>query len=180
MPNVTARMDLPQSLDRDEHVDLHGRNVEPWIRALVLLILLGVIAAGLANVFGQRVGEDTVRAEAADVTLEAPSAARGGLIYQVRIRIDAHRELAEPTLVFDPGWYDGLTINTFQPEPVEWLHRDGRNAMVYGPVPSGEKLVVRLHYQVNPTAVGRRTQTLVLEDGGERLALIRHDLTLYP
>jgi hypothetical protein len=173
-------MKLPQSLDRDRHVDLHGRNLEPWIRTAVLLIFVGISAAGLANVFGQRTGATTVESSAARMTLEAPGAARGGLMYQARFQIEARRDLEKPMLVFDPGWFEGFTINTFEPDPVEWEHRNGRNVMLFGRVPAGEKLVFRLQFQVNPTAVGGRHQGVALEDGGEPLLRLVHRMRLFP
>jgi hypothetical protein len=171
---------LPENLDRRANVDLHRRNLEPWIRRGVLLVLAAISAAGLANLFGQEPRTATVGGDAADVTLEAPSAVRGGLIYQVTVHVAAHRTLAEPALVFDPGWFEGFTVNTFEPEPVEWRHRNERSVLVYGPVQAGEELVVRLQYQVNPTALGGRTQNLELADEGETLVRVEHDATIYP
>jgi hypothetical protein len=51
---------------------------------------------------------------------------------------------------------------------------------VYGPVEAGNELVVRLQYQVNPTALGRRAQDLELADEGETLVRVEHDATIYP
>jgi hypothetical protein len=95
-------------------------------------------------------------------------------------RVDARQDLTEPTLVLDPGWVEGFTINSYQPDPVEWQHRDGRNVLVYGPIPAGGHLVARLQYQVNTTAVGPRTQNVVLEDAGEELLRLEHDAFVYP
>jgi hypothetical protein len=172
--------DLPETLDRPGAVDLHGRSLEPRVRVAILLLFAGFCAAGLVNVFGQKTSETRVTAPAADLELEAPRAARGGLIYEVQIRIRAHRDLGEAALVLDPGWFDGLTINTFQPDPVEWQQREGRNILVYGPLSAGQELVARLQYQVNPTVVGRRKQGVVLEDGGAALVRLDHDMTIFP
>jgi hypothetical protein len=171
---------LPDHLDRRSDINLHRRNLEPRIRLVILLVFLGFCAAGVANVFGQKTGETQETAPAADLELEAPSASRGGLIYQVRFRVLAHRDLAEPALVLDPGWFEGLTINTFEPEPADWQQRDGRNVLVYGRVGAGEELVARLQFQVNPTALGRRHQGVALEDGGEVLLRLDHDMTIFP
>ena len=172
--------DLPDTLERRGSVDLHDRNLEPWIRLGILLVFLGFCAAGAANVFGQKTSAAEASAERADLEVEAPSASRGGLIYQVRFRVHANQELVEPALVLDPGWFEGLTINTYQPEPAEWEHRNGHNVLVYGPVEEGDTLVARLQFQVNPTAVGRRDQGVTLEDGGEQLVRLEHDMTIFP
>jgi hypothetical protein len=180
VPNSAGVPELPEFLDRSAHVDLHGRNIEPWFRRAGLLVLLVVCALGLANVFGQHTHVVTAESEAATLTVEAPAAARGGLIYQAIFRVEAHRDLAEPTLVLDPGWFDGLTINTVQPDAVEWGQRDGRNTLTLPRIPAGERFVLRLQYQVNPTVLGRRSQNVALEDSGSQLLTIGHAQTLFP
>jgi hypothetical protein len=171
---------LPDHLERRADVDLHGRNVEPWIRRAFLILLAALSALGLANVFGQHPDSTTARSPAADLTLSAPSAMRGGLIYEVRVTVRTHRALRQAELAFAPGWYEGFTVNTFQPDPVEWEQRAGRNVMLYGPLGAGEELVVRLQYQTNPTALGRRDQDVSLADHGVELVTVGHDATVYP
>ena len=171
---------LPDFLDRSRHVDLRRRTLEPWLRRVGLVVLAAFVALALANVLGQATAENSATGDAAVLTLRAPRAERGGLVYQVLFRIDARRDLAEPALVLDPGWFEGYTINSYQPEPVEWKHRNGRNVLVYGPVPAGGHLVARLQYQVNPTAWGRRTQNVALEDKGVRLAFLEHSAMIFP
>ena len=98
--------------------------------------------------------------------MEAPTAVRSGLIYEVQFTVSAHRALEEPTLVLDSGWFDGFTINTMSPDTKDWAQRDGRQVLSYDAVPAGTELVVRLQYQANPTTMGTRNQGVVLEDGG--------------
>jgi hypothetical protein len=145
-----------------------------------LLLLLALSAAGLADVFGQRATESEARAEAANLRVEAPAAMRGGLIYQVKFIIEAKAQLEHPALVLDPGWFDGFTINTFEPDPVEWTQRSGREILSYPSLEAGEQLVVRLQYQVNPTTLGRRSQDVVLEDERRPVLSLKHDATIYP
>jgi hypothetical protein len=171
---------LPEALERKQHLELAGPDLEAWFRRAGLFLLAAVLAVGLANVFGQATGETSVENDAARLTLRAPDAVRSGLFYQVMFRVDARRELKEPALVLDPGWVEGFTINSYQPDPVEWQHRDGRNVVVYPPIPAGGHLVARLQYQVNTTAVGSRTQNVVLEDEGVPVLLLEHEAFVYP
>jgi hypothetical protein len=171
---------LPEYLDRNAHVDLHGRNIEPLFRRAGIFLLTVACALGLANVFGQHTHVRSVDAEAAKLTVETPGSARGGLIYQTVFRVDAHRYLPKPTLVLDPGWFDGLTINTVQPDSVTWGQREGRNTIELGPLRAGEHFVLRLQYQVNPTVLGHRTQNVVLADGETPLLTLEHAHTIFP
>jgi hypothetical protein len=171
---------LPEALERKQHVDLAGPDVETWLRRGGLFLLAAFVAVGLANVFGQATGETSVANDAARLTLRAPDAIRSGLFYQVMFRVDARRELKEPALVLDPGWVEGFTVNAYQPEPVEWEHRNGRNVLLYGPIPAGGHLIARLQYQVNTTAIGPRMQHVVLEDRGVPLLRLEHEAFVYP
>ena len=103
---------VPEALERKQHVELTGRDVEGWLRRVGLFLLAAFVAVGLANVFGQATGETSVENDAARLTLRAPGAVRSGLFYQVIFRVDARRELKEPALVLDPGWVEGFTINS--------------------------------------------------------------------
>jgi hypothetical protein len=121
-----------------------------------------------------------VDSAAAKLSVETPEQARGGLIYQTIFTIDAHRDLAKPTLVLDPGWFDGLTINTVEPDAVQWGQRDGRNTLAMPALAAGGRFVLRLQYQVNPTVLGRRAQDVVLADGDTALLTLEHAETIFP
>jgi hypothetical protein len=57
------------------------------------LLLLAFVIAALLNVFGQRAEDSTASGPAATLELNAPSQARGGLIFQARFEIRAAREI---------------------------------------------------------------------------------------
>jgi hypothetical protein len=179
-PKSRRVANVPDALEREEHVELSGFDLEAWLRRLGLFLLAAFLAVGLTNIFGQATGETSVENDVARLTVRAPGAVRSGLFYQVMFRIDARQALDEPAIVLDPGWVEGFTINTYQPDPVEWQHRDGRNVLVYGPIEAGGHLVARLQYQVNTTAVGPRVQNIVLEDGGVEVLRLDHDSFVFP
>ena len=171
---------LPDHLDRKQHVDLERRDIEQWLVWVGIVVFVVFLGAGLANVFGQKVGTASVTNAVADLEIQAPTAVRSGLIYEVQFTISAHRALDEPTLVLDSGWFDGFTINTMSPDTKDWLQRDGLNVLSYDPLPAGTELVVRLQYQANPTLVGTRDQGVVLEDGGAPILALEHEMTVFP
>ena len=146
-----------------------------------LLGLLAVVALlALLGIFGQRPSTTRAGADAATLKVSAPNAVRGGLLFQARFTIEAHRALKDATLVLGQGWLDGLTVNTVEPGPVNEASRDGRLALELGHLPAGAKHVLYVEYQVNPTTVGARTLTVDLDDGEATLVSADHDLTIFP
>ncbi len=39
--------------------------------------------------------------------------------------------------MLDPGWLEGMTLNTLEPSPVGEANRDGRIALELGRIPAG-------------------------------------------
>jgi hypothetical protein len=171
--------DVPDELVLKVARDREGRR-DVVARRIALSALLVVLALGLLNVFGQRPATTTAEAQAASLEVYAPERVRGGLFYEARFRIDASRELDNATLVLDPGWAEGITINTVEPAPLGEASRDGRLVFELGRVPAGNKHVFYLQLQVNPTNVGRRSQDVQLFDGDELLATIDRTITVFP
>jgi hypothetical protein len=149
-------------------------------RRIALSALLLFLALGLFNVFGQHPSAMTAEAAAASLEVYAPERVRGGLYYEARFTVEAVRELEDATLVLDPGWAEGITINTVEPSPVSEASRDGKLVFVLGRVPAGQKHVFFLHLQVNPTNVGHRSQDVQLFDGDELLATVERSVTVFP
>jgi len=149
-------------------------------RRVAVAALMVLLALGLLNLFGQHPSTSTAVAASARLEVYAPERVRGGLYYEARFRVDAVRELEEATLVLDPGWAEGITINTVEPSPVGEASRDGKLVFVLGRIPAGQKHVFFLQLQVNPTNVGHRSQDVQLFDGDELLATIERSVTVFP
>ena len=66
---------------------------------------------------GERPVTSRVSSAAAVVSVSAPKAARGGLLYTARFEIEARRDLKHATLLLDPGWIDGMQVNSTNPQP---------------------------------------------------------------
>lgn len=148
-----------------------------WI-GVAALVAIPVLA--LLDVFGQRPQTSTASAPAARLQLYAPSTARGGLLYTARFRVDARRELRDATLVLAPGWADQYTFNGIAPQPSDETSQNGKLRLSLGDVSAGQHYTSYVSLQVNPTNVGRHTQTVWLYDGTKLLAVIRHTITIWP
>jgi hypothetical protein len=172
--------DVPDQLTLAHHRDLRGRERRPIVR-WVLLSLLGLLCLlALANVFGQRPSTDTAESAVVRLDVYSPPRLRSGLIFESRFHIHARQEIREATLVLDPGWLEGMTLNTLAPGPIGEASRNGRLALELGRIPAGGEHLFFLQFQVNPTNVGHRSQDVELYDGEERLLAIDRSVTVFP
>ena len=173
MAEVPDQLTLNVARDREGKRDVKVRR----IMVAALVVLLGL---GLFNLFGQRPATTTAEADAATLEVYAPKRVRGGLFYEARFSIEAQREVEQATLVLDPGWAEGITINTVEPPPVGAASRDGKLVYELGRIPAGQKHVFFMQLQVNPTNVGHRSQDVQLFDGDDLLVTIERSITVFP
>ena len=169
----------PEFISLEAHRD-HEHPVERYARWLFVTVVLGIAIAALFDVFGQGPSTKGVSAGAATLRVEAPGALRGGLLFQGLYEVDAARALRRPTLVLDEGWFDGITLNTVQPEPADVRSEDRGLALEFAPLAAGRTLTVYLEFQVNPTTVGRRSQDVELRDGDTSIATLDKNVTIFP
>jgi hypothetical protein len=155
--------DLPDHLDFGRHRDvpLRFELVARWI-LLGPLAALAVVA--LFSVLGQHPETSVAVGDAAELEVSAPAELRGGLFFQGRFIVEAREEIGDAVLVLAPGWLENMHINTIEPAPTEEASRDGRLALSFGPLAPGDRLVVYMQFQVNPTNVGRRSGDVELHD----------------
>jgi hypothetical protein len=170
----------PDGIRLDRHRDQRAASRLIWARRVVIAALTGFVLAALAGVFGQQSRTSTVAVPAATLTVEAPTRLRGNVIFQGRFTIRAAAPLAHATLVLDDGWTDAMSINTIEPAALRESSRDGKLALDYGHVRRGASLVVFMQLQVNPTNVGRRSQSVTLADGERELASVDRMVTVFP
>lgn len=169
----------PDCISLEAHRD-HNHPVERWIRWLFVATILALVVAALVGVFGQRPSTEDVRGDGATLEVQAPGALRGGLLFQGRFEVVAEQAVRRPTLVLDEGWFDGITLNTVQPEPVETRSEDRGVAFAFDGLRAGRTLTVYLEFQVNPTTVGRRAQDVELRDGARPIAALERTVTIFP
>ncbi|MEX1358538.1 MAG: hypothetical protein WD981_07945 [Gaiellaceae bacterium] len=169
----------PDYLTLKEHRD-DSHAVERAARWTVIGLLAAIGVAALLNVFGERPTTTKATGAAAELTVAAPDRLRGGLFYQGRISVLARERLEDAVIVLDAGWAEQTHINTIEPSPIEESGKDGRLALGYGELEAGERLVVYLQLQVNPTNVGRRSQRVELRDGPTLVAAANRTITVFP
>jgi hypothetical protein len=173
--------DVPDTLTLKRHRDFESRiDKRPYARWLGLALLCVPIVLGLLNVFGQRPSTKESTVGDATLSIYAPNAVRGGLIYEARFHITAHRDLKDARLVLGSNWIEGTTINTLEPSPIGAASRNGDLSYDLGHIPAGESYVLYLQEQTNPTNVGYRTLSTELWDGQTHLLTIERNLRVWP
>jgi hypothetical protein len=177
--NAVQMAETPEYLTLRRNRDSAGRREAPIRRVLVALVSV-VCVAGLLNAFGQRPETSKASVQAASLKVYAAARVRGGLYYEARFTVTAHQDLKKATLVLEPGWSEGITINTVEPSPVGEASRDGNLVFELGHIPAGTSYIFFLQLQVNPTNIGHRSQDVALYDGDTFLTSVNRSVTVFP
>jgi hypothetical protein len=172
--------DIPDTIVLKRDRDLTGRSRQIWLRRGLFALLPVVSVLALVNLFGQRPSGSTARSADAALKLYAPARVRPGLLFEARFRVTAYRELKQAALVLHPGWLEGMTLNTIEPSPIGEASRNGRLSLDLGHIPAGQSHLLFIQFQVNPTNVGHRPQTVELFDGDTKLLELDHSITIFP
>ena len=171
---------LPDGLTVERNRDLQGRAGHAWYRRALLCAIAVFPVLALLNVFGQRPTVSSASAPAADLKVTAPDRLRSGLIFQVRVEVFAHRQLANPQIVFDRGWWESMSVNSLEPDPTSQSSNNGRVVLSYNTLSAKKTLIVWLYFQVNPTNVGKRREDVTLEDGSNMITRVHRAVTIFP
>jgi len=172
--------DIPDRIVLKRHRDLDGRSHHIWYRRALVALLAAFLLLGAFNVFGQRPAGHAVDTPKASLELYAPSKLRGGLMFEARFTITAHRDVKNALLQLSPGWAEGMQINTITPSPLGEASRNGDFLFTLGHIPAGRTYRLFMQFQVVPTNVGRRHADVTLYDGATKLAHLDREVTVYP
>lgn len=173
---------VPDELTLKRHRDLEGfARSGIWARRATLAVIAAVCIAGLFNVFGQRPASVSADVAAAKLSVYAPSAIRGGDFMEARFHITAKRDIKNAILRLDPGWVEGMSMNTVEPVPLNQASDDGRLVFTLGHIPKGGSFILFTQFQVNPTNVAwNRPQNVELDDGNTLLVVVHHSISVFP
>jgi hypothetical protein len=176
--------DTPDQIDLGRHRDLVGRGRAVWFRRGVVAVLVAIPCLALGNVFGQRAGTSNASSQTNTLSVSTPSSLRSGLIYQLRITVDAPAGLNDPRLALSSGWLDGITLNTLEPavsnETSVETSVGGGLQLSLRKIAPGHRFVLFMQFQVNPTTAGHRSVKVVLTNGTTRVLSIHRTLTIFP
>jgi hypothetical protein len=172
--------DAPEGVVLERSRDLAGRRHHPYYRRLLLCAIAVLPVLALFGVFGQKPSKSSADTRAAGLSVTAPARLRSGLIFQVKVRVMARRQIKKPEIVFDEGWWESMSVNSIEPEPTESRSKNGRVVLSYSKLEPGESLTSWIYFQVNPTNVGKRREDVQLDDGETPLVSVHRSLTIFP
>jgi hypothetical protein len=178
--SVANSIATPESLELRRHLELEGRRGEVRVRRILIGVLVLVPALALLGFLGQRPTTSYAANEAAALDVYSPTRVRGGLLFTTRIGVEARRELRQAAIVLDPGWFEGMQVNSITPDPVTQGSADGRAVLGIGTIAAGEKSVTFIQFQVDPTNVGHRPQNVELWVQGREVLRIPRSITVLP
>ena len=163
------------------HRDLAGRQFGPLVvRGIVVVLTLFVVLAAF-NGFGQQPATSQATDQGVHLQVSTPPRVRGGLIFQTRVDVRTARRIARPTLVLGGAWFDGMTLNSYQPPATAQTPRGSAVTFTYPPLPGGGHMTVWLEWSVNPTNLAwSRPESIVLDDGATRLVSLTPTITVFP
>jgi hypothetical protein len=173
-------VDAPDGIDVARDRDLRGRERDQWVRRSLMALIAALPLLALFNLFGQRPQTSKASVSAATLSVYAPTRLRGGLLWEGRIHITAHREIKQAILVLGTGWAEGMSMNTIEPSPVGEASDNGKLEFTLGHIPQNKSYILFMQFQVNPTNVGRRPRTTELYDGKTKLASVHQTVTIFP
>jgi hypothetical protein len=159
--------------ERGEQRGLRTRRVVMGVLTLVPLV-------ALTGVLGQRASTTSAAGPKAAISVRAPRTVRGGLLFQSRVAIRVTGRIQHPRLVLDPGWLEGMQVNSTEPQAQDESSRGGRLVLAYSTLKPGDFVALWLQFQVNPTNVGHRSYALELDDDTQRVARVRRTITVLP
>jgi hypothetical protein len=170
----------PDGITLERNRDLRGLAHTPWLRRALLCLIAVLPLLALLGFFGQKPTTSSAASQAAVLNVTAPSRLRGGLIFQVRVRVVARRQINQLQLAFDRGWWNSMSVNSMVPEPSSETSHNGTVVLSYGNLPAGQSLICWIYFQVNPTNVGNRREDVSLLDGNMPLLHIHRSMTIFP
>jgi hypothetical protein len=170
----------PDGISLERSLELRGRGRSPWVRRALLCAILALPVLALLDVFGQHPSTSTAAGPAARLSVTAPSRLRGGLIFQVKVKVQARRPISQLQIAFDTGWWESMSVNSIEPNPSNETSHNGQVVLAYGELPAGQTLISWIYFQVNPTNLGERREDVAILDGSKLLARIHRSATIFP
>ena len=161
---------------------LSQRNLDGRGRAslLSLILLAGLMAAGLAGLFGGQ-PSTTWRADGeATLKVKTPTVLRNGMIFETIVEVRPKQPVDNLVIgVSDPLWRN-MTINTMIPAASEESYMNGFRRFAFGELDQGDTLRFKIDGQTNPSLLGGTSGVIAVFDGEKELTSIAIKMKVLP
>jgi len=150
-------------------------------RAVPLLLLCALMAAGLAGALGGQ-PSPVVRSSHDGTTLsvKAPHILRNGLFFETVIEVRSRQPVDDLVIaVSDQLWRD-MTINTMIPAASEESYKQGFHRFSFGKLDAGEALRFKIDGQVNPPLFAGTRGEIAAYDGDRKLVGTQVSMRVLP
>lgn len=165
--------------DAPDGLETHSkRRLPTWSGILILGAIVATGASGLLG--GAPSPEITIDSPAAKLAVKTPHILRNGTLFETRIRITAHHNIARPVVKISETLWQDTTINSFIPAPSEEALEPDGWAYTLAPLEAGQSVTLHIDGQNNPPLVGTNEGRISLYDGDAHLVAMPLSVRILP
>lgn len=169
---------LPDGLD-EYHTQPH-RGPAKHASVLSVVLLGAILATAATGVLGGRTMTVARKNAAISAAVEVPTILRNGEFFEMRIKIDARRRIEKLGIgVGSQVWRD-VTLNTMVPASTQETYQNGSYLFTFGPIESGNRFVVKMDGQINPSRRGTTEGAVDILDGNTVLLSVPLRIKVLP
>lgn len=165
--NDTANARPPDGIGEREIQQVEGwrRHASP----LSLIVFGAVVTVALVGLLGH---ERTWGAagDGANLEVHMPEVIRNGEFFEVRVTVEAERDIGELVVAVDQSLWQDITINTMMPAATDESSRDGVYTFTFAELTAGSTFLLKVDGQVNPDIVAGNSGRIAVRDGKRLLA----------
>jgi hypothetical protein len=178
-PVVSTTSSSPPYGIAPRHIEERSRG---WGLSLIKLAVVGVpLAAALLGWLGGTAPTITRAASpSARLAVEAPAILRSGNWFEARVVVEPRVDIADLTIAIDQPLWRRMSIDTFAPDAEKAESKSGRFSYRFGPLPRGERFVLKLDGQIQPYGLRRLQGRVTVRDGERPLVSVPVSLVVLP
>ena len=140
-------------------------------------VLLGLAVFGVYGADARLTGAGNE----VELVVEGPRRIRNGEFFEMVITIAAERDVRDLVILIDEELWRDLTVNTLLPDPSGHGFREGSFEFRFGTLNAGERLLVKVDGQINPShAPSTNAGTIALANGDAVLATVNYTMEVLP
>jgi hypothetical protein len=166
----------PDGIDEPDERRVRRINRASPIGLAILSVVVALALLGLAGREEDRVAS----ADGVTLTWHAPEIIRNGEFFEMRIGVDATRDIGPLVIGVDAELWEDFTINTMIPAAAEERVEDGEFLFDFGRLAAGTPLLFKVDAQINPDRLGPTGGTVTVYEGSQPLVELPLEIMVLP